>query len=230
MTPYAALRQRFLEATRRANPRMPEAQLQIRLRDVMAHLDIARRRLSAFLNSGQTVIIITINNPEDTHQVLQSWLTLWGTRQVYCNPFTFYVRSRANPNAYVRALREGTPGALAALGPTIAMLHETDHAEGCMAGRSTACSALGSRAAAEDATTRDVDDALRDHPGVARTGVYQDPGAGGVAILGDDEHVQPYRNYYQRNPNETPPADLPAQWVRWPSMAERRHGLAPAGR
>jgi hypothetical protein len=226
---YAALRQRFLDATRRANPSMQPAQVSARVRDVLSHLDTARQRLSWFLNSGRTVTI-TVNNPENTRLVLQSWMTTGLARRVYCNPFTFFVQSRSNPNAYVRALRVGTPGALTALGPTIAMLHETDHVTGCMttAAPRNVCSAIYTRPQAESATTSDVDQALSGHPSIAQVRVYQDPPNGQVAILGDNtSRINSYRTYYQGSPNENPTADLGVEWVRWPTVGELRHGRAP---
>ena len=168
--PYAALRQRFLDATRQgqsiavarstSGPRARGAgRAQCRAATPVLVPERRADRHHHGQQSGQYPVRAPVldDHREAPKRLLQSFHVPRSERL-------------ANPNAYVRALREGTPGALAALGPTIAMLHETSHVTGCMTGSSpNLCSIISSRDQAESATTSDIDRALRD-PSLDRTG------------------------------------------------------------
>jgi hypothetical protein len=201
---------RFEEGYRQANPAVSAVDMGRARAMFQGQVGVARDRFLGLFASGIDVCLSTkdpnsIGSPLLSYQYAPPGHRMAPHGGYFVNPFTWFARTSAG--AVVVATLDGTARGRAANGPTMHLLHESDHDLGLMSG--------GPPTGDEIAVTDDVDMRMVGHPDVAQRGWY--PLAGNSASLPGALYVLGAGS--PRSTSATHP-----DWVRWPSDQTLRTG------
>lgn len=178
---------------------------------------VARRRLIAFLNVDQTILLGTRSaTVPHTAIVGAEQQEVWGQAKIVMNPFTWFYRNGTESMSY-RSERSR-----AAYSPTLLLLHELSHMIdfGCLFLHHPTSGVCSGVLTDEQVTVEDIDAAIRVHIGIGLRVNYPRSAVAGRRLYVDNQVSRDPEPLYRQ-----PRAG--SQWVEFPSEDTLRTGNPP---
>lgn len=193
-----------------------EAEIQRELYERQFHWGSGRNRLAEFLGAGD-VTLATRSFAPAVDATLIGWEYIPPSgrllfSRITANPFTWFLA-----NGRLSMTFSDDERARATYSPTLMLLHELNHREGCMVLASDLCSPDGTdhdHDVIERDTVRDVDAVVRDNVGIGQRIDYGSIGPG-------------LRTYVDSDVATVNLAALPrpnSHWVQWPRLRQLQTG------